>query len=84
MTICKGCGKDEELRLGFCFDCASSGEHRLAKRTVLQHIAHSYKNLRHGWWWEFRCDWRMAFQRLFRVGDYKKDGYFDLENIDWR
>lgn len=82
--ICHGCGKDDELRLGFCFDCASSGEARAAKRTVVQHIAKAATLLPKRKWefaW-FEATW--AWQRLWRIGDYADGGTFDREGYDWR
>jgi hypothetical protein len=81
---CKKCKRDAELRLGFCFDCASAGQDSAAKRTVLQHLAKAVINARAGHWRYVRFDLRWAWERLFRIGDYAKDGTFDWEGIDWR
>jgi hypothetical protein len=70
---CIGCGKDDELRLGFCWDCASEGEARAARRSVLQHLA---KALSHIGQTNFRYDIKWAWERLTRTGDYAPGGYF--------
>lgn len=81
---CRGCGKlNEDLRLSFCFDCATRGEERAAKRTVVQHLYKALQNVLKGsscW----RYDLRWAFQRLVRTGDYDEGGYFDRQGIKWR
>lgn len=73
--ICKGCGKDDELRLGFCFDCASAGEERAARRTVLQHLARGFSNLvkRSP---NAKYDFKWAWERLTQTGDYARNGAF--------
>jgi len=81
---CKGCGSDTELRLGYCFDCASRGERRAACRTVVQHLLKCVRNLVRCRLRYARFDLRWAFQRLTRTGDYAKDGYFDWIGIPWR
>lgn len=72
---CAGCGRDEELRLGFCFDCATAGEERAARRTVLQHVAKGLRNL-----WNRNSnacfDFKWAWERLTRTGDYARNGEF--------
>lgn len=83
-TICKGCGKDEELRLGFCFDCASKGEERAAKRTVEQHLEHALNEINKGNKENARYDIQWALQRLTLTGDYADGGTFDKEGYDWR
>ena len=81
---CIKCGRDEELRLGFCFDCVSAGEERAAKRSVLGHLLKMCWNLRRRKWWQASCDLTWAWQRLTRTGDYATDGTFDWEGYDWR
>lgn len=81
---CHGCGRDEELRLGYCFDCAISGERRAAHRTVLQHLKQAFSNATKRYWFGVKCDLKWAAQRMLRVGDYAKGGYFDSEGHDWR
>lgn len=81
--ICKGCKKDEELRLGYCWDCACAGEARAAKCTIIGHLAKAIRNIVKGspnW----RIDISWAWQRLTGTGDYKDGGYFDSQGIDWR
>jgi len=73
--ICKGCGKDAELRLGFCFDCATAGEERAARRNVVQHLMKGLQNLwlRNG---NARFDFKWAWERLTRTGNYAPNGEF--------
>lgn len=83
LSVCRGCKREEELRLGYCFDCASKGEERAAKRTVIGHIKKAWENYRAGsrnW----RYDLKWAWERATRTGDYKRNGYFDREGINWR
>ena len=78
---CIACGKIDELRLGVCFDCASAGEERAARRTVLQHLGKMIFNIRRrspNW----RYDLAWAWERLTRTGDYKPGGYFEQEGYD--
>lgn len=85
MTECNFCGsEDRDLRMGCCFDCATSGEERAARRTVSQHIAKAFANARKGYWGNARIDLRWAYERLTRTGDYAPDGYFDWQVPDWR
>jgi hypothetical protein len=82
---CKYCGAaTDDLRFGCCFDCATKGEIRAAKRTVLQHLAKGVWHLVRGFRWEAKTDCKWAWERLTRTGDYTPDGYFDREGIDWR
>lgn len=82
--ICRGCKSDTELRLGYCFDCASIGEERAAKRTVLQHLNKMRKNLLQHKWKYAQYDLSWAWQRLTRTGDYSDGGTFDWEKYNWR
>jgi hypothetical protein len=82
MAICKGCKSDTELRLGFCFDCASRGEQRAAQRTVLQHVAKALHNARINRWNYVRYDLTWAWQRLTHTGDYAKRGYFSEMGVE--
>lgn len=77
---CDYCGKEDELRFGCCFDCASDGEARAARRTVVQHIGKMFRNLwkRNG---NAKYDFKWALERLTKTGDYKPGGYFDHFNI---
>jgi hypothetical protein len=78
--LCKGCGQPEELRLGFCFDCAAAGEARAAKRSVVQHLGRGVRNLlkRNPNW---RYDFAWARERLTKTGDYAPGDYFEREGI---
>jgi hypothetical protein len=81
---CLGCGKDDDLALGYCYDCAHNGERRLACRTVCQHMAKGITHAFKRQWWYARLDFKLAFQRLLRIGDYKRGGYFDWQGHKWR
>lgn len=72
---CFGCGASRDLRGGFCFDCASAGEARAARRTVVQHICVGFRNLRkrNGC---AKYDFQWAWERLTKTGDYAPGGYF--------
>lgn len=81
---CTNCGNDEECRFGICFDCASAGELRAARRTVLGHLRKAVTNIFAGNWRYMRFDVSWAMQRALSRGDYAKDGYFDAMGVDWR
>jgi NMD protein affecting ribosome stability and mRNA decay len=58
---CQVCGSgDDDLRMGVCFDCATEGDIRLAKKSTLQHWAHGVASIFQGVWWE----------RIWRTGEY--------------
>ena len=78
--ICDYCGKDDELRLGCCWDCASAGEAKAAKRSVIQHIGSMFRNLRkrNG---NAKYDFKWAWERMTKTGDYAPNGYFHNFNI---
>lgn len=74
---CNYCGKDDDdLRMGCCWDCASEGEARAARRTVLQHLGQACRNIWAGNFCVVRVDLRWAWERLTKTGDYAPDGYF--------
>ena len=77
---CNYCGKDDELRFGCCWDCASTGEARAAKRTVPQHLGAMIRNLWRGNG-NAKYDRKWAWERLTRTGDYAPGGYFERNNI---
>lgn len=81
---CRGCGRAEELRLGWCFDCSNKGERRAACRSVLQHLMKAALNLCLLRFKYVGYDLSWAWQRLTRTGDYAKDGYFDWVGYEWR
>ena len=68
--ICKGCGRDDELRMGYCFDCATEGDLRLGRRSVLQHLAKAASHALRGYWLDARIDVKCAWERLTRSGEY--------------
>lgn len=85
MFKCNFCGReDTDLRMGCCFDCATAGEARAAKRTVVQHLVTGVKNTLKGNWFSAQCDFSWAWERLTRTGDYQPGGYFDYQVPDWR
>lgn len=77
--ICRGCGLEEDVRFGVCFDCATSGEARAAKRTVLQHIRKGFGNAMKRKWISSRIDFMWAWERLTRTGDYAPGGTFERD-----
>lgn len=81
---CACCERDEELRMGVCFDCASAGEERAAKRTVVQHLRRALENLLSGKTGNARFDLQWAWERLTGTGDYARGGTFDREGYRWR
>jgi hypothetical protein len=82
---CAECGAADDNRLGFCFDCARSGEEKAAKRSVLKHLWTGFVGLlRPRRWYRVRYDFSWAWQRLARTGDYAKGGTFDREGYNWR
>jgi hypothetical protein len=95
---CVKCGVVDELRGGFCFDCATAGDRRLAQRTVIQHLGSAVRHLAravvYGWRGEWpdarnvylyaRIDLRLAWERFRQTGDYRPCGRFDRDNPGWR
>lgn len=67
-TVC-GCG-DDDLRMGVCFDCATDGDIRLAKRSTLQHWRHGVASVFQCVWWRARMDFKMGWERIWRTGEY--------------
>ncbi len=82
--ICKKCGKDDECRLGFCFECCSAGELTACKRSVFEHVKTGVFNMRHRQWSNARIEWEWAWERFWGSGDYIRGGYFDKEYPGWR
>lgn len=75
---CICCGHfEDDLRGGICFDCATAGEIKALKRTVLQHLAKAVRNIWRGSWMAARIDLMWAWERLTRTGDYRPGGYAD-------
>lgn len=68
--ICKGCGRDDDLRFGYCFDCATDGDLRLGRRSVMQHLGKAVSHVARGYWWNAKTDVKCAWERLTRTGDY--------------
>lgn len=66
--VCKRATDD--LRMGICFDCATAGDIRLGSRSVAQHIAHGVNSLFCGIWWRVRIDFKCAWERIWRSGEY--------------
>lgn len=66
--VCKS--PDTDLRGGVCFDCATAGDLRLARRSVMQHWRHGVRALFGGVWWMAKMDFRMGWERWRRTGEY--------------
>lgn len=75
--ICKKCGNDDECRMGICFDCASAGEARAAKRTVIHHIGKGISHFVRGYRTNARIDFQWAWERFTQTGDYAPGGEFE-------
>lgn len=68
---CRVCNIDtDDLRGGVCFDCATEGDIRLARRSTLQHWLHGLSALFGGVWWMAKMDFRMGWERVRRSGEY--------------
>lgn len=68
---CQVCGSgDGDTRMGVCFDCATAGDIRLAKRSTIQHWLHGIGSLFQGVWWRARMDFKRGWERLWRTGEY--------------
>lgn len=70
MGRCRGCKKWDDLRHGYCFDCASEGDLRLGRRSVLQHLVKAIGHAARGYWWNAKIDVKCAWERLTRTGEY--------------
>jgi hypothetical protein len=77
--ICQGCGRTDDTRMGFCFECATAGEERAARRTVLQHVMKGLGHCARGYWLDARIDFSWAWERLTRTGDYRPGGEFESQ-----
>ena len=85
MSECAYCrAQNVETRMGCCWDCATSGEERAARRTVWQHISKAFDHALDGLWGNVRIDLSWAWERLTTTGDYPPQGYFDHQVPDWR
>jgi hypothetical protein len=76
---CRGCGHEDDLRLGFCFDCADAGERRAAHRSVAQHVQMGLRHVGQRRWTNARIDFSWAWERLTRTGDYSPGGEFERQ-----
>ena len=77
---CFACGKTDELRMGCCFDCACDGEHRAARRSVLQHIGQGLGLALKGQFdFSTRTSFVWAWERLTKTGDYAPGGEFETQ-----
>lgn len=74
MTICIGCGRDEDTRMGFCFDRVTAAEERALKRSVLQHIGKGFQHLVRKDFISARIAFMWAWERLTGTGDYAPKG----------
>lgn len=77
---CRICQRHEDLRAGICFDCATDAERRAAQRSVLQHLLKGLgKVMRLRFNYGTRTDFRWAWERLTRTGDYAPGGEFERQ-----
>lgn len=77
---CVSCGQDEELRMGVCFECATSGEREAAARSVSGHLGHAFRRMLRGRFdFGTKTDLKWAWERLTRTGDYRPGGSFEQE-----
>jgi len=68
---CRVCGDPtNDLRMGVCFDCATEGDIRLAKRSTIQHWIHGFKALCYRDWVIAKMDFRIGWERIWRTGEY--------------
>jgi hypothetical protein len=95
---CARCGSPDDLRSGFCFDCASVGELTAVRRTTGQHLLSAVRHVAYGGGYALRRAWpdarnvlsyaridlRWARERWTQSGDYRIGGTFDREYPDWR
>jgi len=79
MGRCSGCNKWDDLRFGYCFDCACAGERRAAHCSILGHIGKGMKHIAGGYWTEARIDFSWAWERATRTGDYAPGGEFERQ-----
>lgn len=79
LGICSLCRNYTDLRMGFCFECATDGERRAAQRSVAGHLARSFVCLWRGHWESARICRAWAWERLTRTGDYAPGGTFERE-----
>ena len=79
MGRCGRCKEYTDLRLGFCFDCATSAEKRAAQRSVAQHVVTGVGFLGRRRWTNARICFAWAWERLSRTGDYAPGGEFERE-----
>jgi len=75
--ICNCCGRDDDCRMGICFDCATAAEIRASKRSVLQHVGKALGHLRRGDFTFARISLAWAWERLTKTGDYAPGGEFE-------
>lgn len=72
---CRICNADtDDLHAGICFDCATEGDLRLGRRSVIQHWTHGIYSVFCGVWWRARMDFKMGWERLWRTGEYALGG----------
>lgn len=77
---CRGCVVEaDELRGGWCWDCANGGERKLANRSVVQHLLNGAYHVATWRWFYASVDFTYAWQRLTRTGDYKSGGYLERQ-----
>jgi hypothetical protein len=67
---CSYCGKEEETRLGACWECATEGDIRLAKRGFLEHWFRAAVHLLLGARDLAKLDFKLGWHRIWRTGEY--------------
>lgn len=77
---CVSCGRDEELRMGVCWECANDGERTAAARSVFGHIGHAISRMARGRFdFGTKTDLQWAWERLTGTGDYAPGGSFERD-----
>lgn len=84
LSYCRTCGKEAELRLGACWECANAGELRRARLSPVAHLLSAIKNVSRRRFDYAKYDLRWAYGRLTNTGDYRPGGYLDKEHPGWR
>lgn len=79
MMACRKCGRHEDCRLGYCWDCADAGERKVAQRSVAEHLEAARRNEALGAHDNAAMDRRWAHERATRTGDYAPNGRFARE-----
>lgn len=79
MGTCAGCRNWDDLRMGFCFDCATDGERRAAHRSVVRHLIAGARHVTLRRFTAARIAFSWTWERLTGTGDYAPNGEFERE-----